>query len=129
MQSTTGRAIKKRVKSSLALPNDPISKDTGCGLVTAWFTFVFRTNSAPCGRCLCRFGLTDSHGSHPLWALPRLNLRGFGGFSFPVSPFLCHRARALRLRTTILSYLLNCLYYSTFGSVCQAFISPTSEGL
>jgi len=26
-----------------------------------------------------RFGLTDSHGSHPLWALPRLNLPAVSG--------------------------------------------------
>lgn len=41
-------------------------------------------NRTPRGRRLCRFGLTDSRGSHPhlfgSWALPLLDLRGFGVF-------------------------------------------------
>ena len=31
-----------------------------------WSTFISRTTWRPCGRCLCRLGLTDSRGSHPL---------------------------------------------------------------
>ena len=49
----------------LVLLSDPISKDTGCGVVTAWFTFVYRIARLHAVGILCRLGLIAAPCAFP----------------------------------------------------------------
>lgn len=65
----------------------PLSNSVGCEIGYRLAHISIPRNRTPRGRRLCRFGLTDSCGSHPLGLCLSSTFVGLG-FSFPYCAFI-----------------------------------------